>query len=241
MKTDAIRKVQAADFDAFDWDWNGRYYQMVVRELAETFSLALISEFPEARPEAVQFRASKFAEAHAGDMLRLDAPGNLVELTRARTREIVSAAIEEGQSVQTVAKTLREDFAFSKSRSNMIARTETAKALGEGAMGAAKEQNRNEKRWITSGDLDEPEQCLLNEKAGWISIGDTFPGGTDTVPQHPNCRCNVNYRTHYEEETLRTISEVRCPKCNRLIARNFSGLVELACDRCGERFSATSR
>jgi len=245
MATDAIRKVEATDFDAFDWNWHGRYYEDVVSELAEAFTRAMIAEFPDASPGVVQIRAGEYAEAHAADMLKLDAPGNVVELTRARMREIVSEGVSTGQSVQTVAKTIRDDFAFSKARSSMIARTETAKALGQGAKGAAIEQGRDEKHWVTQGDGEVSDACVSNSRAGWLSIGDVFPSGADTVPEHPNCRCNVRYRTRPEGDPVRSpnvhsMSEVRCPQCKKLVGRDLVGVVELVCDRCGERFKSSS-
>ena len=240
MATETIRKVQASDFDAFDWNWHGRFYEDVVVELAEAFRRAMITEFPDASPAVLQIRAGEYAETHAGDLLKLDAPGNVVELTRARTREIVSEAVASGESVQTVAKKIREDFSFSKARSNTIARTETAKALGQGAKSAAIEQGRDEKHWVTQGDPDVSDSCVINANAGWLSIGDVFPSGADTVPEHPNCRCNVRYRTRPEDGPVRTVSEVRCPKCRKLMGRDLTGTVELVCERCGERFKSVS-
>ena len=139
-----------------------------------------------------------------------------------------------------MAKTIRDDFAFSKARSSTIARTETAKALGQGAKGAAIEQGRDEKHWVTQGDPDVSDACFANADAGWLSIGDVFPSGADTVPEHPNCRCNVRYRTRPEGDPVRTVSEVRCPQCKKLVGRDLVGVVELVCDRCGERFKSSS-
>ena len=152
------------------------------------------------------------------------------EVTRQRVRDIVSANVLEGASVQNTTKQIRDDFIFSKQRARVVARTETAFALGQGQRGAAIAQGRTEKRWTTSGDID--DVCLENEAAGWLAIADPFPSGHDTVPAHPNCRCVVRYRTKeiHDEETR--IADFRCVGCNRLLGRQVVAGTRIMCRHC---------
>ena len=115
----------------------------------------------------------------------------------------------------------------------MVARTETATAQGQGAKGAAISQGRDEKHWVTQGDDAVEGECLENEAAGWIAMTDPFPTGLDTIPQHPNCRCNVRYRTTPESDVEATARR-SCPRCGKatlVLNRDGPGFW---CRRCAQ-------
>jgi HK97 family phage portal protein len=167
----------------------------------------------------------------------------IIQTTQRRVRYLVAQTIENREGLQQLASALRSDFMFSRSRSDMIARTETATALGAGAMTAAKTQNRDEKMWITQGDdAVDRSPCRANWAEGWIKISQPFQSGHETIPAHPRCRCNVRYRTAeyvpFEEpiavENLpapKTIDLARCEHCNKLLQKNYVGGT-LFCHRC---------
>ena len=147
----------------------------------------------------------------------------------------VAETIEKGESIGTLTSKLKTDFAFSPEKAKLIARTETATALGRGQMDAAKSEGRDEKRWITSGDALVADECLINEEVGWIPVDYGFPAtGVDTIPEHPNCRCVVQYRisraTEEDEKTIRL--EVRCSECNRKAGDNIAIGTKMRCRRC---------
>ena len=127
---------------------------------------------------------------------------NYSALTREGVMGIVSDSVRDGRSIGQTTTLIKNDFLFSRDRAKVIARTETARALGHGQKGAAEQQGRDEKRWSTSGDELVSDECRSNEDIGWLPIGDPFPGGVDTVPQHPNCRCVVVYRTKELHEVM---------------------------------------
>ena len=136
---------------------------------------------------------------------------NLQAETKWRVGKLVSETISNGDSLQALAKRLREDFAFSKSRAVMVARTETATAWTGGTLDAGRSQGRDEKRWVTAGDNLVTAECLENEDAGWIGIDDLFPKGASGPPLHPNCRCHLRTRTRPPEEaTIREHPRCRC-------------------------------
>ena len=101
--------------------------------------------------------------------------------------QLVADALEHGDSLGQIQKALRADFVFSPARARMVARTETATALGQGTKEASIAQGRDQKHWVTQGDDVVSLDCLDNEDAGWIKVADLFPSGRDTIPQHPNC------------------------------------------------------
>ncbi|HEX7008504.1 MAG TPA: phage portal protein, partial [Phycisphaeraceae bacterium] len=238
--TKGRRKVEASDVDGYNWDWWAKYGDDVVDELLRAFSLAFLTQEPDLGPSLAQRAAEEYARHRAGELLRLDGSMSMARQTRDRVRQLVSETIEQGESLQALARRLREDLAFSRSRADMIARTETATALGQGAKQAAIGQGRDQKRWVTQGDDRVEPECRANEAAGWISIKDPFPSGRDTIPQHPRCRCSVRYRTaslHGDAApALEVKAEVRCPECNRIIAKNMRGTAELQCRHCKLKF-----
>jgi hypothetical protein len=136
--------------------------------------------------------AIDFAEAHAGDLLRLDGNISMAAVTRERVRGLVAQAIEGGQSLKQLQKNLKDDIVFSKDRAALTARTETAIAHGQGSREAAASSGRDMKRWTRNGT--EPcDICDGNEGDGDIAFEDMFSSGDDTIPGHPNCECNVRY------------------------------------------------
>ena len=168
---------------------------------------------------------------------------SLVNTVRQRVRFLVADTIQRRESVQYLARNLRADHAFSAAKSQMIARTETATAYGQGTHRAALSQGRDEKRWTTQGDdavdggIGGP--CIDNEGQGWIKMSDPFMSGHDMTPSHPNCRCVVRYRTAelYAEASMetapepKTIALARCEHCNKLLQKDYVGGT-LYCSRC---------
>ncbi len=75
----------------------------------------------------------------------------------------------------------------------MIARTETANAVSEGAYRANAEVGASEKEWIWHGGNCSSGVCPDNEADGRIPIDDAFSSGDLYPAAHPNCLCVVTY------------------------------------------------
>jgi uncharacterized protein with gpF-like domain len=191
-------------------------------------------------PTVAQIAAQKYALARGGELLSLNGNVSVVNATRKRVGVIVSQGIEEGQSLGTIQANLRADNIFSRDRAVSIARTETATALGQGEREAAMRAGRNEKHWMTQGDeLVEEQICAPNSYQGWIEADQPFQSGHDTIPGHPRCRCVVRYRT-VDPEAIATglLPEIRCPRCNKLVATKHAAGTHEYCPRCKDDFSA---
>lgn len=227
------RKIEMSDVDGYSWDWWARYGEEVTEELARAFTISLTFSGAELGPAQAQLMATQFAEARGARLLRLDGDLNMVTQTRERVRHLVGETIREGESLQMLRSRIQDDFVFSRSRAEMVARTETTTALGQGSRAAALSQGQDEKRWVTQGDGNVTVECSSNEGADWIPIGDAFPSGVDTVPQHPRCRCNVIYR-HRPVEGM-PVAEARCPDCGKLVGKNVSRGTVLWCRRCKQQ------
>ena len=244
-------KFNVNEVNAYDWDWWAKYGAEVVEELAQSFALVIATEAPAMSPPQVQRLASLYAENRAGQLLKADGSLNLAKMTRARVQKMVARTIENGESLNTLTKNLSDDLAFSPDRARMIARTETATALGQGQREAAKSQGRTEKRWVTQADdrVNQPI-CATNSTQEWIPITAGFQSGHDTIPGHINCRCVVQYRntplaesagfvTTADEDVLNFYGhgrsfqeEVRCPQCNRKHGENVAVGTQIKCRRC---------
>lgn len=152
----------------------------------------------------VSAAAEDYADERAAELvgMRYDELGRLVEnpdaewaitdSTRDFLRDAVSDAITGGWSNQQLASAIGESYGFSKDRAMMIARTETSMAANRGALEGYKASGTVELvTWLTAGDDLVEEDCLDNEAAGAIPIGEAFPSGDDAPPAHPNCRCAI--------------------------------------------------
>lgn len=82
----------------------------------------------------------------------------------------------------------RTGLGNSSARSEIIARTEVARAMNAGAMQCYKDSGVSHKHLLISPD-DICEICTAAKSEGDIPLDAIFPGGGQGGPFHPNCRC----------------------------------------------------
>lgn len=145
---------------------------------------------------AVQYAKDRAAEMVGkkwidGDLIdNPDAQWVITDGTREMLRSTVTDAVENGWSNDQLANEIENSTAFSDSRAEMIARTETAYADVAGNMSAYRDSGAvSSKEWILGGDPC--DICLTNSEAGAIGLDDVFPSGDDAPPAHPRCECDV--------------------------------------------------
>ena len=223
--------MEVSDIDGYDWNWVEKYKDEVIQELTDAFVASfMVSLEPDV--EVKQTIGRDNVQRIAAEWAILEAEEQLLSmsaLTRTGVMQIVSESVRDGRSIGQTTSLIKNDFLFSPDRARVIARTETARGLGQGQKGAAIAQGRDEKRWTTSGDELVSDDCRENENAGWISTADAFPSGVDTVPQHPNCRCVVRYRT---KELHDIIASFRCEGCNKLLGKDVHAGTRIVCRSC---------
>lgn len=220
------------DADRLSLPWVERYTDEVVREIERAFMAGATATLGE-DAAALQVSASQHAAERGASLLRVDGSNSLQKLTRRRVRQIISTGIDEGIGPQQLARRIRADVAFSRSRSVMVARTETRIALGQAKRQIAVQRGEDEKRWFTQADDHVHQGCRDNGAAGWIPRDESFPSGADITPDHPSCRCTVQFRRAENVTQESLVAEPRCPQCNkRLGASDVPGYVRLWCDRC---------
>lgn len=106
--------------------------------------------------------------------------------------QIISIIINgrsEGMTTSEVSQLLSDKFdTISRTRADMITRTEAANSMGMANHATARENGAQTKSWITAGEGDD-DICAGNADAGEIPIDKEFPSGHMYEPGHPNCEC----------------------------------------------------
>ena len=258
--TRAVTKLSPSDLDAHDWNWWAKYENEVVESLTDAILAGM--EFG-AVLDPTQGQANRiaveFARTRGASLLAVDGDLGLVRHTRNRVNSVVAQTLESGDSLNTLKKRLREDFAFSPERAETVARTEALTAQGEGRLQGGKLRNDNQKRWFDQRDELVTPECLANSAQGWIGIDEEFVSGHQRNPVHPRCRCRIITRfrdpdegravdpvDEYRREYLKAltghtdtvmkalIAEARCGPCNKLLDRDVPVGHKMWCSRCKE-------
>jgi SPP1 gp7 family putative phage head morphogenesis protein len=138
-------------------------------------SLALVNE-----------NAVAYAQERAGELV-----SQLSDSTREMLRSDVEDALTEGWSNDELADTLSENYGFSDSRADTIARTETAFADVQGNLKTYTDSGLvGGKTWITGDGCCD----LCGDMDGvTVDLDDTFDFDGEAIdgpPGHPNCRCD---------------------------------------------------
>ena len=153
--------------------------------------------------ELVNERAVEWAREHAAELVGkkwvggklVDNPNaayRIHQVTRDGVQSLVTQAMNEGWSNDRLATALKDSYAFSASRAELIAVTETAFADVAGNMIAYEESGVVVgKRWIVGSAEKLCEICAGNAAQGVIPFDKTFASGRLAPPAHPRCRCDV--------------------------------------------------
>lgn len=125
----------------------------------------------------------------------IDSPNPRIAITQT-TREAIRADIttmfEEGWTREQLSERLTTEYAFSEARADLIARTETTKAVTTGNMESWRESGVVVgKEWILGSNHPEDDECDDNAAAGEIGLDEAFPSGDYETPAHPACECDV--------------------------------------------------
>ena len=153
--------------------------------------------------DLVNERAVEWAREHAAELVGkkwvggklVDNPNaayRIDQVTRDGVQSLVTQAIDGGWSNDRLAAALKDSYAFSASRAELIAVTETAFADVAGNMLAYEESGVVVgKRWIVGSAEKLCEVCAENAAQGVIPFEKAFASGRLAPPAHPRCRCDV--------------------------------------------------
>lgn len=124
------------------------------------------------------------------------------ETTGRKVAEIVQARLDAGGLLRDLRKDLEESAAFSRSRAQLVARTETTRAWNGAQRRSLSEYERNSdetvlmyKTWLNAGDA-RVRDAHLNAPAGVGGerkrIDEPYSNGLQE-PSEPNCRCTQTF------------------------------------------------
>lgn len=142
--------------------------------------------------------ASEWASQRAAEMVGMkyvdgdlvenpDAQWQITEGTRDMLRSLTQQAIDGGWSNDEFANAIKDSTAFSDSRAETIARTESAFADTHGNIEGWRASGVvDKKQFLAAPDCCDECQDLDGEVVG---LDDTFSDGSDGAPLHPKCRC----------------------------------------------------
>lgn len=110
----------------------------------------------------------------------------LQEVTDTRIRRIAAILAAGGTAAELEAAI--KAVLQSPEDARMVAITEINRAMQLAALEAYRAARVEKVRWITRSGNPCPI-CLANEAAGPRYLGEPFPSGSVSPPEHPNCEC----------------------------------------------------
>jgi SPP1 gp7 family putative phage head morphogenesis protein len=135
--------------------------------------------------ELANDNAIAWAEERAAELVT-----EIDETTRTMVRDMTTQALEEGMSNDELADALIESGAFTDSRAEKIARTETAMADVQGnKIGWREAGVVIGKQWIVDPDGACEDCASLDGEV--VPLDSTFSGGRRDPPLHPHCECDL--------------------------------------------------
>jgi hypothetical protein len=115
----------------------------------------------------------------------------LEDTTVDRIGRILADNLEEGLPYAEAAKTLvdkLDEFADDPRRADVIAKTETNRAIWDEQVGRYSDMGIEKYEWLVLTPCDD---CLVNDGAV-VAIGEPFPNGWVSIDDsHPNCNCTL--------------------------------------------------
>lgn len=142
--------------------------------------------------DQVYDNAVEWAEARAASLVGVkDGPLSLDASTRTMLRGTIASGLKDNLGTPAIAKLIKEAYAFSEERAELIAFTEVTSANSEGALQGYREAAavgvKMGKSWLKLEDAC--PICDANAEAGVIDLDEPFPSGDMAPGAHPNCRC----------------------------------------------------
>ncbi len=120
--------------------------------------------------------------------------------TADRIKAIRQSAAENNLADATMMSLIAAKFReWATTRAQAIATNEISMAFHAGGADVASIVNEEgggsfvQKKWVT--DADPCEVCEENAQDGWIDEDILFASGDSEPPQHPSCKCGLDYRT----------------------------------------------
>jgi hypothetical protein len=195
----SVHKDDGDDYDLDDLAEIGGIDELLA-EVAEDGGKAFLAQLKlpgmDSLFDQVNDRAVVYAKARAAELV-----SGVDDATRDDLKSIIADGLADNIGMDAIADNIRDAYAFSEDRADLIARTEITMANQQGALQGMKMARgagvKLKKIWVP--DADACEECQGNEDDGPIDLDDQFSSGDDASPAHPNCECSVASEVEDEE------------------------------------------
>jgi len=109
--------------------------------------------------------------------------------TREQLINLIKNGKLDGMTIDEIASEIDDQFGeISKTRADVIARTETAQAMGSANNATMIENGVQTKHWVLAGS-NVCEICQGNADDGSMPVDEEFSSGDMNEPAHPRCEC----------------------------------------------------
>lgn len=190
---ESIRKLIAALRDAPDFEkaW-AKLVKPLIQGTAKRAVEAVANDVGISF-DLLQPGLAKYVDGHAAQLVT-----NITETTRTSIIDALRVGLDAGDGISELTKRIEESGAFSASRAELIARTETTTVSNNAGVESlrdwASENNaKAEKSWLSARDSRVREEHAFLDDGTWIPVDDEFANGLD-APGEPGCRCTLLYR-----------------------------------------------
>lgn len=156
-------------------------------QIANQIGPALRSIWAEAYRAGVQAAGGQVDEQVLQDLLSQFATDWADQIVSTRMRKL-AGLLAQGLDAKQLEAAISELLA-DPVQSELIARTEVARAFNFGVAAAYRAAGIHLVEWLTANDGQVCPVCMSNQDAGPHPYGTPFPSGALQPPEHPRCRC----------------------------------------------------
>jgi len=132
-------------------------------------------------------RVVKWIKKRCGTLIK-----SISDTTLDKLRKTLAEGVQVGEKIPSLASRVSAVYDEAKGyRAIRIARTETIAASNQGALEAYRQSEVVEKKeWYCAIDERTCEECSAMH-GEVVKLDDSFSGGVNAPPLHPNCRCTI--------------------------------------------------
>ena len=225
--------------DSLDWpemftplfDYMAKVYQTGKDVPSTQAYRPLDLNFVNPDPSAVKYAQRRSAELVGKRILEdgtiVDNPDPHWAVTpglREDIRKTVQAALEEGPTPGDLSKEIEHLAGFQPPRARMIARTELAFAYNAGHHDQAHRMGYHLKASLLGSLHKQTDECDQNAAVGYIPIDQPFPSGDEMAPYHPNCVCDLAYKTKEGPEETERAEQVVAQQTDADVAKEVQSM-----------------
>lgn len=191
VKKDRANAIVSEVFSVLETGWVDEFSAANTATYNEVLATAGVKSLAEVKVngafDVANPRARDWMASHA-----LEGAKSVVGTIRESVRDVLTAGIANGSTIDDIAAGISEFFDGVNWRATRVARTEVISSYAEGSMEGYRQSGVVKgKAWAIIDDDRVDDECVANAEQGTIGLDDVFASGDMAPPVHPNCRCSV--------------------------------------------------